>query len=95
MSYNLPLLASDIEENMEVINGVALKFKNKDVNDLAKKLKQAVDNPAYIKNKAMLAKKSVDKNYNWDNITKETINLYKQPFYSPAIAKLKISKITR
>lgn len=91
MAYNTPLLASDIEENVEVIERTALRFKNKNVSDLANKLQYALNNPAKIKLKAIEAKKLVHKKYNWEDITKETIELYKRPFYSHLAIKLKTS----
>ncbi|MFA5029260.1 MAG: glycosyltransferase family 4 protein [Patescibacteria group bacterium] len=78
MAYNIPVLISDIEENREAVKGFALEFKNKDIEDLARKLNFACDNPKIIKDKAQLAKTRVDKEYGWDNIVKQTISLYQE-----------------
>ncbi|MFA5047784.1 MAG: glycosyltransferase family 4 protein [Patescibacteria group bacterium] len=78
MSYGVPVLISDIEENQEALEDKGLEFKNKNVNDLAKQLKFAVNHPNFIKEKAKSAKRHVDKNYSWEDITKHTALLYEQ-----------------
>lgn len=64
LSYNIPIITSDIPENVEVI-GYENTFKNKDYKDLKEKLK--------CPKKVNI---NLDK-YNWENITKDTLNLYK------------------
>ena len=78
MSYGVPVLISDIEENQEAMENKGLEFKNKNVNDLAKQLKFAVNHPNFIKDKAKAAKRHVDKNYDWEDIAKQTALLYEQ-----------------
>jgi len=92
ISYGLPVIVSDIEENMEVAGNLTISFKNKDAFDLAKKLEYALDNTDKIKNNALLAKKHIDKEYDWHNIINQTIGLYKQPFKSVNKLKFKIAK---
>ncbi|OGY44686.1 MAG: hypothetical protein A3B89_04360 [Candidatus Buchananbacteria bacterium RIFCSPHIGHO2_02_FULL_40_13] len=88
MSYGLPVIVSDIEENLEVVGNSGLKFKNKNATDLAKQLKFVLDNQTEMRNDARLAKKVIDKEYDWGNITRQTIGLYRQPFHSMLAAKL-------
>lgn len=78
VSYGVPVLISDIEENQEITAGLGLEFENKNIADLAEKLKFADNNPIEIKNQAVLAKNDIDKKYNWDKIAAETIDLYNQ-----------------
>ncbi|NCN07533.1 glycosyltransferase family 4 protein [Candidatus Falkowbacteria bacterium] len=90
ISYNLPVIISDIEENKEVAGNRTTSFKNKNANDLAKKIDFAINNYKQIKINTELAKKAVDKEYDWNNIVNQTIGLYKQPFksvYKPRLAK--------
>ncbi|MDO8668794.1 MAG: glycosyltransferase family 4 protein [Candidatus Buchananbacteria bacterium] len=82
ISYGLPTIISNIEENMEVASDLTINFKNKSVSDLAKKLEFALSNGSEIKNNALLAKKIIDKEYDWNNIINQTVGLYKQPFRS-------------
>lgn len=93
ISYGLPTIVSDIEENMEVVGKLTMSFKNKNSTDLAQKLEFALNNTDKIKSNALLAKKIVDKEYDWHNIINQTIGLYKQPFkpmFSPKLAKISL-----
>ncbi len=78
MSYGIPVLISDIEENQEVTDGYGLEFKNKNSADLARQLNFAIKHPRMIKERAIEAKKQIDKKYNWQDITKQTIALYQK-----------------
>ena len=49
MSYGKCVIYSDIPENAEAAEGVGISFRNKDVDDLAKKIKFALANPEYCK----------------------------------------------
>ena len=88
MAYGLPVITSDIEENLEATSGLGRQFANKDSKDLAKQLELALGNPSEIKNEAFLAKQIIGREYNWDNITIQTIGLYKEPVQSELLAKL-------
>ena len=90
IAYGLPVIISDIEENTEVANSLTTCFKNKSDIDLAKKLEYVINNHDLIKEDAVLAQKIVTKEYDWNNITNQTIGLYKQPFRS--VYKLKLAK---
>ncbi len=78
MSYGLPVLISDIKENQEVASGLGLEFKNKNANSLKKQLEFSITHQEQINNLARLAKKQIFKKYNWRDIAKQTVNLYKQ-----------------
>lgn len=79
MSYGLPVLVSDILENVEIIDGVGAVFENKNVTDLTLKLNAvlAMDETLLQENIQKL-KAIVLKNYNWDNIVREIETLYKE-----------------
>ncbi len=78
ISYGLPVISSDIEENMEIIGSLGLRFKNKNSNDLKKQLAFSLKNPKLIRTMAIKAKKHVDLAYNWDNIAKKIIKVYQE-----------------
>jgi glycosyltransferase involved in cell wall biosynthesis len=92
MAYGLPVLTSDIPENREVVKESGFSFKNKSSRDLAGKLAYLLDNPALVKNKGVSAKLRVEENYNWDNIVKDTINIYSQAIFSKKPIKVKFIK---
>jgi len=78
MSYGLPVLVSDILENVEIVDGIGFVFANKNVADLSLKLREIllVDNTVLQESTTKL-KDVADKNYNWNNIVKEIETLYK------------------
>ena len=77
MSYGVPVIASDIKENLEVVGQAGLKFRNKNAFDLANKLNYAEKNPKEIKYLAFTAKQAVAEKYDWNDIVKKTGRLYK------------------
>lgn len=78
MSYGNCCLASDIEENLEALNGYGYSFRNKDVNDLTVKMKHLIENPNLVNSIKEKAKEYVLKNYSWDTIATKMENFYKQ-----------------
>jgi len=78
MSYGLGTLVSDIPENLEAIENTGFSFKNKDINDLAEKIKYIINHPDKVKNKGALAKERVEKNYNWDVIVDGVLEVYQK-----------------
>ena len=75
MSYGCTCLVSDIKENIQVTGKYAIIFKKSDINDLTKKMKK-------IGEMHRLDKKEISefilKKYNWDDVVKRTIILYKR-----------------
>jgi glycosyltransferase involved in cell wall biosynthesis len=91
MAYNVPLLISDIEENQEATAGLALEFATRNTNDLARQLNFALKHPNFIKRQARLAKTRVGKEYDWDDITQQTVKLYRNTVTERVHGKLKIA----
>ena len=76
MSYGKCVIYSDIPENAEVAEGVGIPFRNKDIDDLAEKLKFAISNPELCKKLGAKARERVKKEYNWDDIVFQTEKVY-------------------
>ncbi len=76
MAYGVPAIISNIEENQEPAEGFALEFINKNSKSLASKLDYALTHETEMKALAEKAKNRADKDYNWDNIAKDTAKLY-------------------
>jgi len=76
MSYGLPVLASDIPENMEVVSEAGLSFENKSVGDLVNKLEKYLPEEMYLEKIGARAKDFVIENYNWKDICQEVSGLY-------------------
>lgn len=76
MSWGLPVLASDIPENMEAVENHGLSFQNKNVEDLARQMEIYLPQADYLKSLGRGAKQHVYANYNWPDIAKEVLGLY-------------------
>lgn len=78
MSYGNCCLVSNIPECTEVVEDKALVFKKSDVNDLLTKIQKACDYPEMITKIKEQATDFIFRKYNWDFVTKETMNLYRR-----------------
>ena len=74
MSYGRNVLVSDIEENTQVIGKYGTSFKKGNIDDLAKKLQDSL-NEKNRKNSEDI-ENYILKKYNWNEIVKETLNIY-------------------
>lgn len=78
MSYGNCCLVSDIPECTEVVEDKALIFKKSDVADLKSKLQDACDHPEKVKTLKQQAADFICEKYNWDEVVKETVGLYRR-----------------
>jgi glycosyltransferase involved in cell wall biosynthesis len=78
MSFGLCPLVSDIEENLDVIKDYGFSFKVRNVNDLKKKLEYLIKNPNITNKKGKQCKGLVKTEYQWENIAKQTLKVYKE-----------------
>ncbi len=77
LSYGRCVLISDIPENLEVAEDVALTFRSKDVADLTEKLARLIADPQLVKRYEALARQHVYQNYSWDKVTENTEIVYR------------------
>ena len=78
MSYGNCCLVSDIPECAEVVEDKALIFKKSDVENLREKLQDACDHPEMVMKMKNQAADFICAKYNWDEVVKETIKLYRR-----------------
>ena len=78
MSYGNCCLVSDVPECAEVVEDKALIFKKSDVGDLRDKLQDACDHPEKVIELKKQAADFICEKYNWDDVVKETMKLYKR-----------------
>lgn len=78
LSFSRPVLVSNIPENLEAISRdkYGFSFKNKSIQDLKAKLEYLLDQPELLQQTGEKGKKFATKNYNWQDIVNNTINLY-------------------
>jgi glycosyltransferase involved in cell wall biosynthesis len=77
MSFGTAVLVSDIPENLEAIDHVGLRFKNKSVSSLLKQLQAAEDDPKMVSKVAKDLKKWMLANFTWDVITDHVEETYR------------------
>ena len=78
MSYGNCCLVSDIPECAEVVEDKALIFKKSDVEDLRERLQDACDHPEMVMKMKNQAADFICAKYNWDEVVKETMKLYRR-----------------
>ena len=78
MSYGNCCLVSDISECAEVVEDKALIFKKSDVEDLRERLQDACDHPEMVMKMKNQAADFICAKYNWDEVVKETMKLYRR-----------------
>ena len=78
MSYGNCCLVSDIDECASVVEDKALIFEKSDVNDLKEKLQLACDQPKIVEQMKAEAADFICGKYNWDDVVKETLSLYRK-----------------
>lgn len=78
MSYGNCCLVSDIDECASVVEDKALIFKKSDVDDLKEKLQLACDQPKIVEQMKAEAADFICGKYNWDDVVKKTLSLYRK-----------------
>lgn len=76
MSYGNCCLTSDIPECESVLGEFGITFKKGDVSDLTDKLKTLCNDRNAVEFFKGQAAEYVRRRYNWDDVTRETLNLY-------------------
>jgi len=79
LAYGLPVLASNISANIEVLGNDGFSFKSKNSKDLYEKLSLVLSLPSSrLMKKATSGRKKIAKNYNWQLISENTERLYEE-----------------
>lgn len=78
MSYANCCLTSDIAECAEVVENKAILFEKSDIDDLKEKLQYVCDNPDAVKKLKNGAADFICQKYNWDDVVKKTLKLYRK-----------------
>lgn len=82
MNTGTPVLASDIEENLEIINAeggpYGFTFKNNDTTSLKKVLSELLSDVRRLEDMSARAKEFVAREYSWDSIISKLESLYSE-----------------
>jgi glycosyltransferase involved in cell wall biosynthesis len=76
MSFGRAVLASDIPENVEVVQGVGEVFRRGDAEDLARRLRELLEDPGRLASMGARARARIAAEYDWDRIADRTHALY-------------------
>jgi glycosyltransferase involved in cell wall biosynthesis len=76
VSLGMPLLSSDIPQNKAVLGDYGYYFRSDDADDLAEKLRWAIEHPAKMQDIAKRAQEHVHRNYSWDRVTQQYDAVY-------------------
>jgi lipopolysaccharide/colanic/teichoic acid biosynthesis glycosyltransferase len=85
MSFKRAVLASDIPDNLALVQNYGFTFKSKDVNDLQAKLEYLLANPDLVKVRGEEAKQYVADKFNWEKIAQKYIDLYQMKYTNKVI----------
>lgn len=77
MSYGNCCLTSDIAECVDVVGNNAVSFKKNDIEDLTDKLKGLCDRSDMVEALKTKAADYICNRYNWNDVARETIKIYK------------------
>lgn len=93
MAYEKCVLVSDIPENKEAIDEVGFTFKNKDSEDLKKQLLYLFKRKTLVEKIGKLGRIRAREFYNWSDITKNTLKLYREVLKEKQASSFKIFKL--
>lgn len=77
MSHGKCILASDIPENMEVVEDCAVTFRTQDVEDLRTKLASLLDDPIEVDRVARRCRTVAQERFSWSHIVEATEAVYR------------------
>jgi len=77
LSFGRCVLASDIPENLEVVEDCAVVFRSRDVEDLQAKLQLCLDQPKMVEATALKCRALAEEKYSWPRLVEATEDVYK------------------
>jgi hypothetical protein len=76
-SWGIPIVSSDIPENLEILHGCALVFRSGDADHLREQMRWALDHRDAMAALAGDAVARVRRDHGWDHITDKYAELYR------------------
>ncbi len=78
LSFGRCVIASDIPENIEVVEDSAITFKSRDVQDLRSKLQMCLDHPDMVTATAARCRTLAEEKYSWPRLVEATERVYEK-----------------
>lgn len=79
-AYGLPIIASDIPSNMEIVGKCGRPFIKADVSDLVRVMREVMQDVDLRQKMSRQARKLVQEEYEWNAISQNTVRLYHRLF---------------
>ena len=76
MGAGLCVLASDVPENREAVDGAGYTFERGNVSDLADRMGFLISNPAVRQAAGQMARKRIEEQYHWQAVTEQIESAY-------------------
>lgn len=76
MGLGVPLIVSNIEENVYAVKDTAIMFKQSDIASLSEKINFAEENYPIMQNLSKMAQQRALTEFNWDKVTDDHIRLF-------------------
>ncbi len=76
MSYGRAVLASDIPENRELVEGIGAQFRSGDAVDLGRRLRELLEAETRRAELGAAARERIRRDYHWDRVIDATAGLY-------------------
>lgn len=77
MGLGVPLIVSNIEENIYAVQDTAILFNQSDISSLTEKINFAEENCSIMKNLSKKAQQRALTEFNWEKVTEDHIRLFK------------------
>ncbi|MCF7795139.1 glycosyltransferase family 4 protein [Patescibacteria group bacterium] len=78
LSFKLPIIASNIPANAEVLGDTNILFENKNVDSLKNKMKELINDSDLALRSSEKGKERVEKYFNWPKVSHDIIDVYKK-----------------
>jgi len=88
LSFQRPVLFSDIPENREIADGLGVSFKSGSVDDLAEKLKYVLSDANAFEPLLPAIPAKLSHEYNWDRVVRQYVKVYQD-----VLAKYEVSSV--
>lgn len=88
LGYGVPVLASDIPPNVEVLGELGHLFTAGDTDSLREQLLHCLDSLEELRADAAQAQDLIAKGYNWDIVSRQTVAVYRRALERPASVRV-------
>ncbi len=78
LSFLRPVVFSDIPENLEIADGLGVRFQCGSLDDLATKLEKALSNTNHLEALRAATQERLSREYDWDRVADRYLKVYQE-----------------